>query len=80
MTGASPTPARYADAMERVANRALSFADAQRWDREQMWAMTPEERLDAARILRERVYGPDAPDVRAAERSVGSQPQSSSPA
>ena len=55
--------------MERVANRARSFAEAERWDREQMWAMTPEERLEAARILCERAYGPDAPDVRDSERS-----------
>lgn len=55
--------------MERVANKAPSFAEAERWDREQMWAMTPEERLEVARILRERAYGPDAPDVRQAEWS-----------
>ena len=55
--------------MDRVANKAHSFADAERWDLEQMWAMTPEERLEAARILRERAYGPDAPDVREAERA-----------
>lgn len=58
--------------MERVANKAPSFAEAERWDREQMWAMTPEERLEVARILRERAYGPDAPDVRqAGKRPVG---------
>ncbi|HEX5050834.1 MAG TPA: hypothetical protein VFZ65_03600 [Planctomycetota bacterium] len=55
--------------MEREANKAHSFAEAERWDREQMWAMTPEERLEAARVLRERAYGQDAPDVREAERA-----------
>jgi len=31
--------------------------------------MTPEERLEAAKVLRERAYGADAPDVREAERA-----------
>jgi hypothetical protein len=55
--------------MERVANKAHSFAEAERWDREQMWAMTPDERIEIARILRDRAYGPDAPDVRESERA-----------
>ena len=55
--------------MEREAHKSLSFADAARWDREQQWAMTPEERLMAARELRERAYGKDALDVREAERA-----------
>ena len=55
--------------MEREANVAHSFAEAERWSLEQMWAMTPEQRYEIARILRERVYGPDAPDVRESERS-----------
>lgn len=54
--------------MERVANKAHSFAEAERWDREQMWAMTPDERMEIARILRDRAYGPDEPDVRESER------------
>jgi hypothetical protein len=55
--------------MERDAHKATSFAEAARRDLEQQWAMTPEERLEAARVLRERVYGKDAPDVREAERA-----------
>jgi hypothetical protein len=54
--------------MEREANVAHSFAEAERWSLEQMWAMTPEERFEVARVLRERVYGSNAPDVREAER------------
>lgn len=54
--------------MERVAFKTTSFAEADRWDREQVWAMTPDERLRILRILRERVYGKDAPDVRESER------------
>ncbi|MBK9384280.1 MAG: hypothetical protein IPN34_05595 [Planctomycetes bacterium] len=54
--------------IERIGHVARSFEEAERWDREQMLAMTPEERLTIARILRERVYGTDCPDVREAER------------
>jgi hypothetical protein len=32
-------------------------------------AMTPEERMEIARVLRERVYGKNAPDVRESEWS-----------
>lgn len=55
--------------MERIAHKASSFDDAARWDREQQHAMTPDERLEVARVLRERVYGCDTPDVREAERA-----------
>lgn len=54
--------------MEREAHKARSFEEADRWDRAQQLAMTPDERFDIARTLRERVYGSDAPDVREAER------------
>lgn len=30
--------------MEREANQAHSFAEAEQWDRQQQWAMTPDER------------------------------------
>jgi len=55
--------------VDREVHKAFSFAEAARWDLQQQWAMTPEERLEIARILRERAYGADAPDVRAAELS-----------
>ncbi len=55
--------------MEREVHKSHSFADAERWDREQMWSMTPDERIEIACILRERVYGTDAPDVRESERA-----------
>lgn len=53
--------------MEREAHKAHSFAAAEQWDLQQQWAMTPDERLEALRVLRERFYGADAPDVREAE-------------
>ena len=54
--------------MERIAHVSRSFAEAEIWDRDQMWSLTPDERLAIARTLRERVFGSDAPDVREAER------------
>jgi hypothetical protein len=54
--------------MDRDANKARSFAEAELWDRKQQWAMSPDERHEIARILRDRAYGPNAPDVREAER------------
>lgn len=50
--------------MEREANKARSFAEAEQWNLQQLWAMTPEERMEIAKILRDRAYGADAPDVR----------------
>jgi len=55
--------------MDREAHKARSFAEAAQWDLRQQWAMTPDERLEIARVLRERAYGADAPDVRESERS-----------
>ncbi|MBL8726898.1 MAG: hypothetical protein JNM25_00615 [Planctomycetes bacterium] len=55
--------------MEREANKAHSFAEAEQWDRRQQWAMTPDERHAIAKELRDRFYGADAPDVRESERS-----------
>jgi len=51
--------------MERVVHIAKSFEEAEEWDIEQNLAMTPEERLEAAKELKERVYGKNSPDVRA---------------
>ena len=55
--------------MERVVHKARSHQDAHAWDIEQHRAMTPEERMRAARQLKDRVYPPDAKDVRAWHRS-----------
>jgi hypothetical protein len=56
-------------AMEREAHECRSFTEADAHDLRQLWAMTPEQRLEAAKVLRDRAYGADAPDVRAAERA-----------
>jgi hypothetical protein len=41
--------------IERQAHRATSFEEAARCDREQHWRMTPDERLEIARQLRDRI-------------------------
>ncbi len=51
--------------MERVIHKAKSFKEAEDWDIEQQVSMTPEQRLRAARELRDRVYPVNAKDVRA---------------
>lgn len=55
--------------MDRVVNKAWSHENAARWDVEQHVAMTPGERLRAARMLKDRAYPSDAKDVRAWHRS-----------
>ncbi len=50
--------------MERVVHISRSFEEAEEWDIEQVISMTPEERLAAAKVLRERAFGKDQPDVR----------------
>lgn len=50
--------------MERIVHISRSFEEAEEWDILQSIMMTPEERLEAAKELRDRVYGKDRPDVR----------------
>lgn len=49
---------------------ARSHAEAADWDVRQQLAMTPDERQAAARELKRRVYGSDAPDVRESHRQA----------
>ena len=50
--------------MKRVANKATSFKEAEAWDIKQQIEMTPQERMRAARALKDRAYPPPQPDVR----------------
>jgi len=50
--------------MKRIVHISRSFEEAEQWDIEQNISMTPEERLEAAKELRERVFGKNQPDVR----------------
>ncbi|MDI7268995.1 MAG: hypothetical protein QME96_13485 [Myxococcota bacterium] len=54
--------------MERIVHVADGFEQARAWDIEQHVSMTPEERRQAAKELRDRVYGTDRPDVRESQR------------
>ena len=50
---------------ERIVNIAHSYQEADRYDIEQQIQLTYAERMKAARILKERVYGKQTKDVRA---------------
>jgi cytochrome c len=50
--------------MKPIVHKATSFQDADAWDIAQHIQMTPEERQNAAKKLRDRCYGKNAPDVR----------------
>jgi hypothetical protein len=50
--------------VERVANKAIGFEEARRWERQQYAEMDPDERRRVAKVLRDRVYGKNCPDVR----------------
>jgi hypothetical protein len=55
--------------MKRVVNKSKNPREAEDWDIQQQISMSPEERQKAARILKERVYGKDNPDIKEAERN-----------
>jgi hypothetical protein len=50
--------------MERVVKILKNFKDAKKHEILQEVNMTPEERLKAAKVLRDRVYGANPPDVK----------------
>jgi hypothetical protein len=51
--------------MERVVHKAYSFEESDHYDVQQQINLTYSQRLHAARLLKERVYGKDAKDARA---------------
>ena len=57
--------------MDRIGHKARTFEEAARWDREQNWALTRDERMRIAQELRERAFGRDLPDVRESARDEG---------
>jgi hypothetical protein len=50
--------------IKRIVHKAKNYKDAEEWDILQHIRMTAEERQDAAKELKIRVYGRKAPDVR----------------
>lgn len=55
--------------MERVANKARSFREADEWEIQQHLSMTPQERMRAAKLLKERMFPGKNPDIREWHRS-----------
>jgi hypothetical protein len=51
--------------MERVVHKAKGFKDAEEWDIQQQVAMTPEQRMQAAKEFCDRAYPANTPDIRA---------------
>ena len=56
--------------MERIVHKTRDFRAADAWDIEQHLRMTPQERMRVARMLKDRVYPPDAKDVRACHETA----------
>lgn len=55
--------------MKRIVHKTTSHEEALRWDIEQHVRMAPEERMNAARILKDRAFPSDCRDVREWHRS-----------
>jgi hypothetical protein len=55
--------------MQRVVHKARSFKEADAYDVRQQRAMTPQQRMDAARELQRRFYGPSK-DIRSCHRKA----------
>lgn len=55
--------------MERIVHKSHDFKSAAEWDVEQHTRMSPQERMHAARALKDRVYSADAEDVRACHKT-----------
>ncbi|WP_158278575.1 hypothetical protein [Rhodohalobacter mucosus] len=55
--------------MKRIVKISKNAEEARLWDIRQHLTMSVKERQAAARVLKERVYGKNSPDVREAERS-----------
>jgi len=54
--------------MEKKVHIARNHKHAEEYDIQQYLEMTPDERLAAAKKLKERVYGKNPPDIREAHK------------
>lgn len=50
--------------MQRIVKKSKDFAAAEKWDIWQQVNMTPRQRMEVAKTLRQRVYGVRTKDVR----------------
>jgi hypothetical protein len=55
---------RYLSQMDRTVKKSRDFTAAEAWEREQYQAMSPRERMRAARELKDRLFPGIRPDVR----------------
>lgn len=55
--------------IERTVHKSRDFKAATEWDVHQHLSLSPQERLRAARTLKERAFPSDAPDVRECHRT-----------
>lgn len=56
------------ESMKPILHKARNFQEAEKYDINQHTGMSSSERLAAAKKLRDRYYGKNPPDVRAAHR------------
>jgi hypothetical protein len=54
----------YSEPVERIVHKSQSFKEADAWDASQHRAMSPNERMRAARQIRDRVFPGPNPDIR----------------
>ena len=55
--------------MKPIVKKSNNFRDEEKWDIEQQLKMSPAERQNASKKLKERIYGKNPPDVRTAKES-----------
>ena len=60
--------------MQRVVHKSKSFKEADETDVRQQLAMTPQQRVDAARALQRRVFGAGK-DIRACHKRAAGRPK-----
>jgi hypothetical protein len=54
----------YTGGVERIVHKSKSFKEADAWDAAQHRAMSPNERMRAAKEIRDRVFPGPNPDIR----------------
>jgi len=54
--------------MERIVHKAKSHKEARDWDIKQVLEMSPDQRQQVAKKLKERFYGNDVPDVKSSHK------------
>ena len=59
--------------MDRIVKKSQTFAEAEAWDKQQYQAMSPVERMRAARQLKNRLFPGKNPDVRECHTSQKSR-------